>query len=174
MLLALVASLAVTLAVEEHHDHVLSEEILWASSELQDTVIRITNIKGAEMKDMNDYIRTYPQLSPLLNDCDRLLDRISNLYSQARKREASLLAVVRVYRRPIVTNPKAMAEILDMARSLTRIMKQEVSTIQNMAALPESERLQFWHEQFLPLEAEERSARVRLAIVTQRMLPGAH
>ena len=51
-------------------------------------------------------------------------------------------------------------------------MRQEASIVQNMALLPESERMQFWHEHFLPLEAQEKGLRARLLIVGQRMSPG--
>ena len=51
-------------------------------------------------------------------------------------------------------------------------MRQEASIVQNMALLPESERMQFWNEHFLPLEAQEKGLRARLLIVGQRMSPG--
>jgi hypothetical protein len=40
-----------------------------------------------------------------------------------------------------------------------------------MALLPKSDRMQFWHEQFLPLEAQEKALRVKLLILGQRMSP---
>ena len=64
-----------------------------------------------------------------------------------------------------------MSEILDITRALNRVLRQETSIIQNMALLPESERMQFWHEQFLPLEAQEKAFRAKLLIVGQRMSP---
>ena len=38
-----------------------------------------------------------------------------------------------------------------------------------MASLPEGERLRFWHEQFLPLEAREQVLREELLVVGRRM-----
>ena len=64
-----------------------------------------------------------------------------------------------------------MSEILDITGALNKVMRQEASVIQTMAQLPESERMQFWHEHFLPLEAQEKGLRAKLLIVGQRMSP---
>ena len=169
--LVLITIFAVTFAVQEHNDRVLSDELTGTASELQDTGARITSIRDADMKDMNDYIRAYSEMAPLLNDYDRQLQKITDLYNEARERDRRLLRVERLYRRPQLTNWESMSEILNITRALNKVFRQETSIIQNMALLPESERMQFWHEQFLPLEAQEKSLRARLLIVGQRMSP---
>jgi hypothetical protein len=68
--------LAVTFAVQEH-DLVLSDEITETALELQDTGTKITSLRDADLKDMNDYIRAYSEMAPLLNDYDRHLQRIT-------------------------------------------------------------------------------------------------
>ena len=50
-------------------------------------------------------------------------------------------------------------------------MRQETSVIHNIAEFPESERMQFWHEHYLCLEAQEKGLRAKLLIVGQRMSP---
>src|SRR5262252_6866582 len=100
VVLLLIAIFAVTLAVQEHNDRVLSDEIAGTASDLQDTGARITSIRDADLKDMNDYIRAYSEIAPLLDDYDRY-----------------------------------------------------------MALLPKPEQMQFWHEQFLPREAQEKDLR---------------
>jgi hypothetical protein len=50
-------------------------------------------------------------------------------------------------------------------------MRQETSIVQTMAQRPESERVQFWHEHFLPLDAQEKGLRAKLSIVGQGMTP---
>jgi hypothetical protein len=174
VVLVLLTIFAVTFAVQEHNDRVLSEEITETASELQDTGARITGIRDADMKDMSDYIRAYSQLAPLLNDYDRQLERITDLYNQARERDRRLLRIERLYRRPHLTNWESMSDILEVTRALNKVFRQEASVIENMALLPESERMQFWHEQFLPLEAQEKGLRARLLIVGQRMSPAEH
>jgi hypothetical protein len=171
IVLVIVTMFAVTFGIQEHNDRVLTDEITGTASELQDTGARLMSIRDADMKDMNDYIRAYSQMEPLLYDYDRQLQRITDLYNQARERDRRLLRVERLYRRPHLTNWESMSEILDISRALNRVLRQEASFIKNMAVLPESERMQFWHEQFLPLEAQEKALRAKLLIVEQRMSP---
>ena len=169
--LVLVTIFAITFAVQEHNDRILADEITGTTSELQETGDRIASVRDADMKDMNEYIRAFSQMEPLLNDYDRHLQRYTDLWNLARKRDNRLLRFDRLYRRSHLTNWENMSEILDITRALSKIMRQETATIQNMALLPESERMQFWHEQFLPLEAQEKALRARLLIVGQRMSP---
>lgn len=170
-LLLLITTFAIALAAQEHKDRVLSEEIAETASELQDTGEQIANMRDAEMKDMNDYIRAYSEMGPLLDTYDQELQRITDLYSDAQKREKSLLRIDRLYRKPHLTNWENMSQILDITHKLGKIMQQERSVIQNMAQLPESERMQFWHEHYLPLDAQEKGLRAKLLVVGQRMTP---
>ena len=87
------------------------------------------------MKDMNDYIRAYSQLAPLLNDYDRQLERITDLYNQARERDRRLLRIERLYRRPHLANWEIMSEILDVMHALNKVFRQGTSVVQNMAQL---------------------------------------
>src|SRR5215469_12608490 len=171
VVLVLITIFAITFAVQEHNDRVLSDEITGTASDLQDTGARITGIRDAEMKDMNDYIRAYSEISPLLDAYDRHLQRITDLYNEAHERDRRLLRVERLYRRPQLTNWENMSEILNVARALNKIFRQESSVVQNMALLPEPERMQFWHEHFLPLESQEKALRAQMLIVGQRMSP---
>ena len=153
VVLVLVTVFAVAFAVQEHNDRVLSEELTETASELQDTGARIANIRDAEMKNMDDYIRAFSEIGPLLDTYDQHLQRIADLYNEARERDKRLLRVERLYRKPHLTNWESMSEILDITRALSKVMREETSIVQNMAQLPESERMQFWHEHYLPLEA---------------------
>jgi hypothetical protein len=105
------------LAAQEHRDRVLSEEITETASELQDTGERIASMRDAEMKDMNDYIRAYSEMGPLLDIYDQELQRITDLYSETRKREKSLLRIDRLYRKPHLTNWENMSQILNITQN---------------------------------------------------------
>lgn len=91
--LVLITLFAVTFAVQEHNDRVLSNEITGTASELQDTGARITSIRDAEMKDMNDYIRAYSEIAPLLDAYDRRVQRITDLYNGGHEGDWRLLRV---------------------------------------------------------------------------------
>src|SRR5215471_6189912 len=114
VVLVLVTIFAVTFAVQEHNDRVLSEELTETASELQDTGARITSIRDTDLKSMDDYIRAFSEIGPLLDDYDRHLQKITDLYNQARERDKRLLSVERLYRRPHLTNWESMSEILDI------------------------------------------------------------
>ncbi len=100
-----------------------------------------------------DDIHAFSEMAPLLDNYDRELQRITDLYNQVRERDKGLLG--RVYRRSRLMNWESMSEILDITRALGRVMRLEASVVQSMAQLPEPERMQFWHERFLPLEARK-------------------
>jgi len=55
--LVLITLFAVTFAVQEHNDRVLSEEITGTASELEDTGAKITSIRDVEMKDANRVVQ---------------------------------------------------------------------------------------------------------------------
>jgi hypothetical protein len=55
-----------------------------------------------------------------------------------------------------------MSEIVILVRQINDVTKREESVIHAMASLPEPDRVRFWHEQFMPLSAEEHALRERL------------
>jgi len=79
IVLVLITIFAVAFAVQEHNDEVRSEELTETASELQDTGARIANIRDAEMKNMDDYVRAFSEIGPLLDTYDRHLQRITDL-----------------------------------------------------------------------------------------------
>ncbi len=77
-----------------------------------------------------------PEIGPLLDTYDRHLQRITDLYNEARERDKRLLRVERLYRKPHLTNWESMSEILDITRALSKVMRQETSIVQNMGSTP--------------------------------------
>jgi hypothetical protein len=169
--LVLITSFAILFGMQEHKDRVLSEEMTETASELQDTGERITSIRDADMKNMDDYIRAFSEMVPLLDSYDRELHKITDLYNQRHERETKLLLLGKIYRRPHLTNWENMSQILEITQALGTVLRQEAAVAQSMGQLPEPERTQFWHERFLPLEAQEKQLRAKLLIVGQRVSP---
>jgi hypothetical protein len=62
-------------------------------------------------------------------------------------------------------------EIIGLVRQINEVMKKEASVLHDMAALPAQEQLQFWHEEFMPLAAEEHALREQLLMAGQRASP---
>lgn len=52
---------------------------------------------------------------------------------------------------------------------MNQVTEKEGSVIHDMAALPAQEQLQFWHEEFMPIAAEEDALREKLLVAGQRV-----
>jgi len=169
--LVLVLALAITVAIQQHSDRALEAEIERSAARLQDLGSQIAEIKDAHLVSMNDYIGAYAQIVPLETEYDGELAKIKVLYSRAQARSQKTIDLRHLR---IAYHPKVwenMAEILDLTTQLSSVIKRETPVIHEMTSLPEKERLRFWHEQFLPLEAQERALRERLQMVGERMSP---
>jgi hypothetical protein len=64
-----------------------------------------------------------------------------------------------------------MSEILDITSQLSDVIKRQTSVIHEMASLPQGERLRFWHEEFVPLQAQEQALRARLLVAGGQTSP---
>jgi len=62
-------------------------------------------------------------------------------------------------------------EIIGLVRRINEVTKKEASVIHDMAALPAQEQLQFWHEEFMPLAAEEHALREKLLLAGRKVSP---
>jgi len=90
VVLVLITIFAVTFASQEHNDRVLSEEITESATEPQETGARITSIRDADRKDMNEYARAFSEIAPLLDPYDRELQRITDLYVESHNHKSDL------------------------------------------------------------------------------------
>lgn len=169
--LALVLVLAITVAIQQHSDRTLEAEIERSAARLQDLGGQVAEIKDAHLVSMTDYIGAYAQIVPLETQYDTELARIRVLYSRAQARSQKTIDVRRFRRAYHPQVWENMAEILDITTQISSVIKRETSVIHEMTSLPEAERLRYWHEQFLPLEAQERALRERLRMVGERMSP---
>jgi hypothetical protein len=66
-----------------------------------------------------------------------------------------------------------MSQIIDLVRQINDIMKREISVVHAMSSLPIPERARFWHEQFMPLVAQEHALREELQRVGQEQPSGS-
>jgi hypothetical protein len=66
-----------------------------------------------------------------------------------------------------------MARIIELVRQINDITKREISVVHAMSSLPDPERARFWHEQFMPLAAQEHALREELRIVGQEEPSGS-
>ena len=170
-LLIVITALIATVEIQDRNDRMLEQRIARATSDLKVTGRQIAGMRDALTTNMSEYISTHKELEPLLGQYDNKLSLLREAYDQAQDRESrrELVDLVRGYRRYNPGTWENMREIIDITGEINDVMKRQASVIHDMASLPESERLRFWHEHFLPLQRREQTLRERLVIVGQRM-----
>lgn len=166
--------LAIAFAVQDHEGRVLAEDLERTGVELKILGGQIAQIKDADLVSMNDYISAYAQVEHLQSEYDQKLQKYSELYSLARKRDSdrAIFNVERFHGKHHPETWENMTEIIDLVRQINELTKRQTAVIHAMASLPEAERVKFWHEQFAPLAAEEHALREKLRVVGQGTPPG--
>src|SRR5216684_1452906 len=171
LLVASALGVAVVLGVQNHEDHVLTAQITQTESELRATGARIAHIKDHEFKTMAEYVAAYAQVEPLLIEYDQKLREYSELYNTAQQRDQKrgLLNIQRLHNRYNPAVWRNTSEIIALIREINDVMKKEASVIRDMRSIPKQEQVQFWHEEFMPLLAEEQALRERLVVAGQKV-----
>ena len=162
----------VALALESHEEQRLEAAIDRASSELKSTGAQIASIKDADLQSMNDYISAYAQIEPLQKEYDQKLQTMVELCRAADDWDSHRSSISkRLYGAHHPKSWEQMSEIVALVQQINGVNQKEISVIHAMAALPEAERPKFWHEQFMPLAAEEHALRERLQVAGQNRSP---
>ena len=164
-------SVAIILGVQNQEDHALTAQITQTEAELRVMGARIANIKDHQFETMAEYVAAYAEIEPLLTEYDQKLQQYSGLYSKAQERDQKrgLINIQRLHNR---YNPEVWrdtSELIALIREINDVMMKEASVIQDMGTLPEQEQVQFWHEEFMPLVAQEHALRERLVIAGQKV-----
>jgi len=169
LLLTAAAAIAVTLVIEDRKDRAMAQEIEATQSELLAIGAQITSIKDADLTTPNDFIAAYAQVEPLQKEYDQKLDAFIKLYNVARERDShrSFFDLQRLRGTHHPESWQRLSEIISLVRQINDVTKREISVVHAMASLSEPERARFWHEQFLPLAAQEHALREQLQIVGQ-------
>ena len=173
ILLIAVIAVAAALAIEDRRDEAFAAEITRAESDLRELGAQIASIKDGELTSMNDYIAAYAQVEPLEKEYDQKLQKFTDLYRTAKERDShrSVMNLQRLRGKHHPETWQNMSQIIDLVRQINEITKREISVVHAMTSLPDPERARFWHEQFMPLAAEEHTLRQELRIVGQQPPP---
>lgn len=145
-----------------------------AESDLRELGAQIAAIKDGDLTSMNDYIAAYAQVEPLEKEYDQKLQKFTDLYRTAKERDShrSVMNLQRLRGKHHPETWQNMSQIIDLVRQINEITKREISVVHAMASLPEPERARFWHEQFMPLAAQEHALREELQRVGQEQPSG--
>jgi hypothetical protein len=173
VIVAILVVLGVASAVQDRRDKALATEIERTQFELLGLGGQITAIKDADLTTTNDYIAAFAQIEPIQKEYDEKLQKFSDLYSYARERDShrGLIDIQRLRGKHHPETWDRMSEIIALVRQINDITKRESSVVHAMVGLPDAERPKFWHEQFLPLAAQEHALREKLVIVVQGKPP---
>lgn len=161
---------AIAMGIENHTDRVLDAQITESQSEMRLVGGQIARMKDRDFESMAQYIQVYKRIEPLVDEYDQKLQRYTGLYRIAEQRDQHR-SVIRFGRTRLRHQPDVWRDgwkIIDLVRQVNEITKKEVSVIHDMSNLPESEQVQFWHEEFMPLADEEHALREQLREVGQR------
>jgi hypothetical protein len=156
--------------IESHNDRVLDAQITESQSEMRLVGAQIAQMKDRDFESMGQYIQVSARIGPLVNDYDQKLQRYTDLYRIAEQRDQHR-SVIHFGQARLRHQPEAWRDgwkIIDLVRQVNEITKKEVSVIHDMSNMPENEQMQFWHEEFLPLTAEEHALREQLRECGQR------
>ena len=169
VVVAILIIIGVAIAIQDRRDKALAAELERTQSELLGLGGQITAIKDADLTTANDYIAAFAQIEPVQKEYDEKLQKFSDLYNYARERDShrGILDIQRLRGKHHPETWDKMSEVIGLVRQINDITKRESSVVHAMARLPDSERAQFWHEQFLPLAAQEHALREKLVIVGQ-------
>ena len=124
---------------------------------------------------MNDFIAAYAQVEPLEKEYDQKPQKFTDLYKTAKERDShrSLLDFQRLRGSHHPESWEKMSQIIEIVRQINDITKREISVVHAMSSLPEPERARFWHEQFMPLAAQEHALRQELRVVGEESPTGS-
>jgi hypothetical protein len=167
----LIASIAIAMVIQSHNERVLEAELTESESELKSIGAQIASIKDRDLGSLAGYVQAYARIEPLTRVYDQSLQRYSDLYRVAEWRDQNRGLLYAVRHPHTRHQPEAWRngwEIVDLVQQVNEITKKEVSVIHDMSSLPENEQVQFWHEEFMPLAAQEHALREQLRIVGQR------
>jgi len=170
LIVASVLSIVTVLGIQNHEDHVLTAQITQTEAQLRALGAQIADIKDHEFKTMAEYGVAYAQIEPLLTEYDQKLQEYSQLYETAQQRDQKR-GLINIQRLDNRYNPEVWrntSELIALIREINDVMKKEASVIHDMRSIPEQEQVRFWHEEFMPLVAQEHALRERLVIAGQK------
>jgi len=169
----LVLIVAIALGIQNHNDRVLGAQVAQSESELRTVGAQIAAVKDRQFGTMSEYIAAYARVEPLLKDYDQKLQQYSELCSTAQQRDQKrgLINIRRLHSRYNAEVWRNNSELIELVRQVNEVTKKEASVIHDMASLPAEEQVQFWHDEFMPLAAQEHALRERLVLAGQRVSP---
>jgi hypothetical protein len=168
---ATVLCVAVTFGVQNGSDRRATAEIEKATKGFQDVAAKIGAIKSRDLKTTEDYIDSYEEMEPLLTDFDAKLKQFTDTISAVEQRDRARgpLNIQRLYAKHnewLVWDGKTFA----LLRQDSELTRRQIQVVKQMAELPLGSQVEYWKENFQPLQQDEEVLREKLA-AAQKNIP---
>lgn len=162
-LCVVVIAVAATFGLQSGSDREMSAKIEANSKRFGEVARQIGAIKGRPLETTDDYIAAYTEILPLLDQFDESLKMFDSLYAEADDREQRRGPVnIRWFYDTRQRQKVLDANVVELLRNDSILTRKQIAVTQQMATLPETERVDLWNEQFLPLTQEEERLRAEL------------
>ena len=168
---ATVLCVAITFGIQNGSDRHATAQVQAATKGFQDVATKIGAIKSRDLETTKDYIDSYEEMEPLLTDFDAKLKQFTDTISamEQRDRTRGPLNIQRLYGRhkEWLVWDESTFELLRQDSELTR---KQIQVVEQMAQLPPGSQVEYWKENFQPLQGDEEVLRQKLA-AAQKTIP---
>jgi hypothetical protein len=151
-----VISLTTTFGIQNGHDRKLTAQIESVRASLSDIEAKAAKLMSRDLRTTDDYIQTYGELEPVLDEYDLKLRVLEDVIEQNKtnKQQRGPINIQRLY-------PKEEQwlkwdnEFYALLRQDLEVKKKQVAIVKQMAGTPVEDQVTFWKKNFLPLREDE-------------------
>ena len=167
-----VLCIAITFGIQNGNDRQSTAQIEAAAKGFQDVATKIGAIKSRDLRTTRDYTDAYEAIDPLLGDFDAKLHQFTDVLSVTEQRERTRgpLNIQRLYGKKSKEWLTWDMSTFALLREDSELTKKQIQVVRQMAELPEQSQVDYWTQNFQPLQKDEEVLRQKLAIA-QKSIP---
>lgn len=160
-----VLCVAVAFGIQNGSDRQSTVQVETATKGFQDVATKIGSIKSRDLRTTRDYIEAYEAIDPLLGDFDAKLKQFTDVLdvTEQRERTRGPLNIQRLYGRKSKEWLTWDMSTFALLREDSELTKKQIQVVRQMAELPEGSQVEYWKQNFQPLQQEEEVLRQKLA-----------
>jgi hypothetical protein len=164
--------IAITFGVQNGNDRQSTAQIEAATKGFQDVATKIGAIKSRDLRTTKDYIDAYEAIDPLLGEFDGKLKQFTDVLATTEQRERTRgpLNIQRVYGKNSKEWLTWDMSTFALLRQDSELTKKQIQVMKQMAELPAQSQVEYWKQNFQPLQQDEEALRQQLAMA-QKSVP---
>ena len=150
--------------IQNGSDRQSTVQVETATKGFQDVATKIGSIKSRDLRTTRDYIER-KAIDPLLGDFDAKLKQFTDVLdvTEQRERTRGPLNIQRLYGRKSKEWLTWDMSTFALLREDSELTKKQIQVVRQMAELPEGSQVEYWKQNFEPLQQEEEVLRQKLA-----------